>query len=695
MLASVVILLLVLLLVPMLCKQLRLPGIVGLIIAGMAIGKYGFNLVDDSAVIGSLGKMGMIYLMFLSGVEIDILEFKRNRHYTAAYGIYTFLVPFVLGYLTTRFVLHFSPISSLLLASMYGSHTLMTYPTVSRYGLQRQDVVSVAVGGTMIAITLSLLVLAVIKNMHVGEFTAVWAAKTAAMIAVFLIIVLGIFPKLASWSIKRWNNTNLEFLLVLSLVAIASWLADIAGLEAILGAFLAGVALNKRIPNLSPLMGRLNFVGNTLFIPLFLVSVGMMIDIRTFLSGWSVIGIMAVMLLTKLSGKWLAAWLGQLTFGYSATERRLLYGLSSASAAGTLAVITIGCEAGIVPMDVMNATVGLILFSCIIASLLTEYASKQIALENSRMPSMASAPARVLIPISNSYTDTALIDLSLLITPEQTKAELYALAVSMTENDPTTARLLTHATEHAMAASRSLNTISQVAANTANGVIDVANEKQITHLVMGIGWQADGKSFTRVMQQIHKSSAQTLLLYRQKQPLNTIEHIRVAVPLYAEKEEGFIDWYVRLRSLCQQTGAKVTFYTNKQTAQLIRQLSMAAPTRLSCAFKQMQDWEDVLMIAKDIKPNEMLTMVLARRGTVSYNPLFEEVPANLMAFFNQVNILLIIPSGQSEDALKGVLHDMSDTAAKQHRSIMVKLKQLLLRRMRNRQYTIPTQNELP
>ena len=369
--------------VPIVCRKIHVPSIVGFILAGIAIGPSALNLISDSPTIKILGSLGMLYIMFQSGSEIDINDFKQYKYRSLFFGLCTFFIPFILGLITSRYLLPYGWLPSLLLGAMYGSHTLMTYPIVSRYGVQKNVAVNITVGATMWAIILSLIVLAIVEGWSHSAQSITEYAIQLSLVVVFLLSVLWLFPRFARMFFKRYRDPISEFVVVMLMLVGSALLADLAGLEGILGAFLCGVSLNRLLPNRSPLMGRINFVGNSIFVPLFLISVGLMIDIHTFWSGWSTLTIAVVMITTKLIGKSLSAWIAQAVFRFSKHERQLVFGLSHATAAGTLAIVTIAYQMGILSSDVLNASVLMILVLCTTASFISEHAAKELALQES------------------------------------------------------------------------------------------------------------------------------------------------------------------------------------------------------------------------------------------------------------------------------------------------------------------------
>ena len=369
--------------VPLACRKIHVPSIVGFILAGIVMGPSVLNVLGSTPTIRILGSLGMLYIMFQSGSEIDINDFKQFKYRSFFFGWCTFFIPLAMGIVTSRYILHYDWMSSLLLGAMYGSHTLMTYPIVSRYGVQKNMAVNITVGATMWAITLSLIVLAIVEGFHTPTIGAANYLLQLALLLLFLLSVVWVFPRLARMFFKRYHDPISEFMVVMLMLVSSALLADLAGLEGILGAFLCGVSLNRLLPNRSSLMSRVNFMGNSVFVPLFLISVGLMINVEAFWSSWTTVMIAVVMILTKLLGKSIAAFIAQGVFRFSKHERQMIFGLSHATAAGTLAIVTIAYQMGVLPEEVLNAAVLMILVLCTTASFITEHAAKEIALQES------------------------------------------------------------------------------------------------------------------------------------------------------------------------------------------------------------------------------------------------------------------------------------------------------------------------
>ena len=595
------------LVVPMVCRKIRIPSIVGFILVGVLVGPYGLDIISSGSTIQSLGKIGMLYIMLQAGIEVDVNDFRQQRTHAVIFGIYSFLLPFLLGLATSR-LLGYGWVTSALLGAMYGSHTLMTYPIVSRYGVQKNAAANIAIGGTMLTITLSLLVLAFLRSNHVyTDQLSAWGL--IGRIVLTFGVVLFAFPWIAKRFFKRRTDPTSGFLVVMTMMVLSALLADWAGLEGILGAFMCGVALNKLVPNRSPVMGRINFVGNTIFVPLFLIGVGMMIDVRLLWAGWATVIVAVTMIGTKLAGKWCAAWLAQRSFGLQGVERQLMFGLTHATAAGTLAIVTIGYETGIFDAEILNAAVVMILVLCTSASFITEYAAKQLALqEEARLEAEKTDNSWQLITVGENR-HFELKELSEL-------AEL-------------------HETEFAS--------------------------------------EEDWSEATQLINKQRRAS----IIYHPVQPINTISRLLIAVPRYAEKEHDFITCFGLIRRLSSQIGAKVVFFTNEDTQRVLQAFCRRKGKYLRASYREMEDWEDSLMVAKQMGPDDLIVFINARPSTPSYNPLFEQVPEMLGKFFADHSYMVVYPEQETGADTPDILSGDTPQASKTWK-IVSRLKQRVL-----------------
>ena len=593
-LAIIAIVLATILFVPMVCRKIRIPSIVGFILVGIVVGPYGLDLISGGSAIQTLGKIGMLYIMLQAGIEVDINDFRQQRRHAIAYGFYAFVFPFMLGLLTSK-LMGFGWVTSTLMGAMYGSHTLMTYPIVSRYGVQKNAAANIAIGGTMLTISLSLLVLAILKSNFVYE-DAITTSGLIARVVVTIVVITLLFPWLAQRYFKRWTDPTSGFLVVMTMMVVSALLADWAGLESILGAFICGVSLNRLVPNLSPVMMRINFVGNNIFVPLFLIGVGMMIDVSLLWEGWATITIAVVMIGTKLAGKWIAAWVAQKRFGLQAAERQLMFGLTHATAAGTLAIVTIGYETGIFNAEILNAAVLMILVLCTSASFITEYAAKQLALQEE---------ARI----------------------EADKMDDSWQVMTIGENRHYELKELSELAELHEA--------------------DLASEGDWSEALAKINQQR-----------------KAAIIYHPNQPINTINRLLVAVPRYAEKEHDFISCFGLVRRLSSQIGARVVFFTNEDTQKVLQVFCRRKGKYLRASYREMENWEDVLMIAKQMGPDDMIVLINARPSTPSYNPLFEQVPTTLERFFSNHSYIVVYPEQETGAAIPDILSGDTPQASK-------------------------------
>ena len=567
-----VLVLAVVLVIPLVCRKIHVPSIVGFILTGMLLGPSALGWLNTTPTISLIGKLGILYIMFQVGIEIDRNNFHQQRGKGVFFGLLSFMFPSILG-TAVGLLFGWSIRSSLLLGAMLGSHTLMTYPIVSRYGIQKTPAVNIVVGGTMLAITLSLLVLALVKPVADPEAWYITLGKVAVM----LLTILWLFPRLCQWVFKRWQDAATDFTLVMTILMLSAFLADWAGLDAILGAFICGVALNGRVPNNSPLMKRINFIGNTIFVPVFLLSVGLMIDVHAFWQSGLTWAIAGTMIGCKLIGKWLAAWTTQRSFGMSAIERQLMFGLTHATAAGTLAIVTIGFRTGLFSADILNGAIIMILVLCTLASFATEYAAKVIALqEEAKLES------------------------------DRTENEWLFISV---DDEPSY-----------------LNRLAEL--SQLNNV----------ELVECADWQDTRQTIER--------SSKSAIVYKERQPLNTINRLLVAVPKYAEKEHDFISCFGLIRRLSGQIGAKVTFYACPESQQALRSFCRREGKYLRASYRELNEWNDVLRIARDIASDDLAVFISARSSTPSYNPLFDQNPIILRNFFTDNSYLILYPEQQ-------------------------------------------------
>ena len=652
--------LLIILAAPLLLNKLRIPHLLGLIIAGAIIGPHGFNLVlRDSSIILS-GTAGLLYIMFLAGLEIDMADFKRNSTKSLAFGMYTFLIPMILGTVVGIWVLRFNVLTSVLLASMFASHTLIAYPIISKLGISKNKAVSITVGGPMITETLALLVLTIIVGMATGQVNDMFWIRLGVSILIFALIVLFGFPFIGRWFFKHVHDNISQYIFVLVMVFLGSFLAQVAGMEAIIGAFLSGLALNRLIPQSSPLMNRVEFVGNAIFIPFFLLGVGMLIDYRTFFTSFETIKVGLIMIIVATAAKYIAAWMTQKTFHLSTDQRSVIFGLSNAQAAATLAAVMVGynvitgTDANGEPIrllneSVLNGTILMILVTCTIASFAAQKGAHNIAAQDiSDKEENKKESEHILIPVSNEETVEELVNLSLAIKSPQNKNGLFALKVIDNHHSDEKAlkqsrRVLQTAVNTAAATDTRMKDLLRYDLSVSNAIASVVKEREITDLVVGLHKEKDipAAFLGHIVESVLAESSVSTFIYKPAQPISTVRRHLIIIPELAEKEIGFNQIIFRLRNVTQNTGAATVFYGSEATLNALKKL--LAKKSGEASYIEFNDWDDFLIVFRDIKPDDTMWIILSRKEGLSYAPAMARIPKYLNKYFQANSFVLAYP----------------------------------------------------
>lgn len=659
--------LLIILFAPILLTKLRIPHIIGMILAGLAIGEHGFNILVRDSSFELFGKVGVYYIMFLAGLEMNMADFKKNRGKAVALGLLAFIIPISIGMVTNVLLLKYSLITSILLASMYASHTLVAYPIVIRYGISRQRSVSIAVGGTAVTDTLTLLVLAVISGVFKGEAGGLFWLWLVVRFVVLGGLIMWLLPRVGRWFFRRYDDNVMQYIFVLAMVFLGAGLMELIGMEGILGAFLVGLVLNRLIPHVSPLMSHLEFVGNALFIPYFLIGVGMLIDVKVIFGGGDALKVAGVMIVVALGGKWIASWLTQKIYRMSALERELMFGLSNAQAAATLAAVLVGYNiilpdgSRLLNEDVLNGTVLLILVTCIVSSFTTERAARKMAMGEAHPEEDRSRePEKILIPVANPNTIEYLMNLSLVIRDPKQKDNLLALNV-INDHSGTEAleqqgkRYLERAAKITASAGVELKCISRYDLNIAAGIIHTAKEHGATDVIIGLHWKVNivDSFFGMLTENLLKGLHREVMVARFLIPINTLRRIIVAVPPKAEYEAGFQKWVDHFCRMGTTLGCRVHFFANEQTGNLLQALVKKKHSNTLTEFSRLDEWEDLLLLTGQVNYDHLLVVISARRGSISYDSSFEKLPGQLGRYFTNNSLIVLYPDqlGDPQDAL--------------------------------------------
>lgn len=682
----------IILLAPILLGYLKVPHIIGMILAGVVIGEHGLNVITRDSSFQLFGNVGLYYIMFLAGLEMNMNDFKSIRGKAVAFGLLGFVIPMALGYLVNSYVLQYAAVPSMLIASMYASHTLVSYPIVSRYGVSRQRSVSVAVGATAITDSLTLFLLAILGGLYKGDGDGslewLWLVVRVALLGAFVIFF---FPRIGRWFFRKYSSGVLQFIFVLAMMFLSAGLMKIVGMEGILGAFLAGLVLNRLIPSVSPLMHNLEFVGNALFIPYFLIGVGMMIDLRVFLAGMDVIEVVGVMVVMAIATKWLTAWLTQKLCRMTNTERSLMYGLSTARAAATLAVVLVGY--GIILPDgshllgseILNGAIALILITCVVSSFVTERAARRMALsemESGDAPD-AGEKERILISVSNPETAASLVNLSLLIRDPKQSDNLTAVNVISDSRSGEKAvragkRYLELAAQIASGVAVAMKTVSRYSANVATGVIHTAKEQEANTLIVGLHWKATvadtflGGVAKTLLNDMHRE----VIVAKMLMPFNTIRRIVVAVPPKAQFEPGFAKWVGHTVKISQTLSCQIHFHANHDTLRFLERLLEMKSGLEMAKFSVLDDWDDLLMLSADVNYDHLFVAVGSRPGSVSYQPSFEQLPEQVGHYFSNCSLMIVYPDQYGEPAHLPAFADPLSDALKSE-TLAVRLRKVI------------------
>lgn len=651
----------VILLTPIILDRFKIPHLIGMILAGATIGPYGFNLIMRDSSIVLFGTVGLLYIMFLSGLEMNLADFKRTGRQSVIFGLFTFSIPMLIGIPAGVYILKFSLTTSVLLASMFASHTLIAYPMVSSFGISKNRAVNIAVGGTMITDTLALTVLAAVVGMVTGTVGEGFWIKMFLSLVVFGVSIFAVFPIIGRWFFKKFDNSIAQFNFVLSMVFLGGFMAEIAGFEPLIGAFLAGLALNRLIPKTSSLMNRIEFVGNALFIPFFLIGVGMLINYRAFFRDFETIKVATTMTVVAIVAKYLAALLTQRAFGFSRDERRLLFGLSSAQAAATLAAVLIGYNTvlgtgtdglpiRLLDESVLDGTILMILITCTIATFSAQKGAEKIAIKmnSEKDPGEASSDERILISIGNLESAEELVNLSLTVKSKTNTDGLYALTI--VENNAfdeiaqkKAVRILAQAQSSSIAADVGLKKLLRYDLNLVNGVAGVVKEHKITDVILGLH-NKKGLSDTFLGDLTEGLLAQcntTTMIYKSTQPLSTVKRDIIVVPKLAEKEIGFPFWMTKVWNMGRNTGSRLIFYANEKTSEYLKELQKRFP--VEAEFHDFSDWDDFLILTREVKPDDNLLIIMSRKKSLSYDRNMEKIPGYLNKYFQENNFMLVYP----------------------------------------------------
>ncbi|AMP97489.1 Sodium:proton antiporter [Pedobacter cryoconitis] len=645
-------LLFIILIAPILLGRIKIPGIVGFIIAGILIGPNGFNILKKNSAIELFATIGLLYIMFIAGIELDLAEFKKKKHKSFIFGFLTFAVPILIGFPVCYYLLHYSLLTSILTASMFATHTLVAYPIVNKFGIAKNEAVAVTVGGTILTDTAVLIILAVIMGSVEGELNSSFWIQLAISLTIFTATVFIVIPKIAKWFFTKLESEKTShYIFVLSVVFFSAFLAQLAGIEPIIGAFVAGLALNRLIPHSSILMNRIEFVGNALFIPFFLISVGMLVDLRVLFRGPDALIVAGALTVVAIVGKYFSATLTQWIFKYTKNQRLLIFGLSSAHAAATLAIILVGYQAKIIDDNILNGTIILILVTCVFASFATEKASRNIVSEEELTgPEMIQNQENILIPIADFNNMNTMLDLAVLFKDKNSDQPINLLSV-VPDSDNAQANLLiarkklNDSAKYASGNDTMVKVIATLDHNVSSGVLRIAKEKSANIIISG--WPRKNTVIDKFLGDksaalIENSPANLFILHLHK-PITVHTSIQLVCPPAYLMEKNMQVWLAKVCKLSVELSLSVDCFCDESTKKHIEHALLLMKSSVSFKFDSTEIWKDWRKLKERIMPDDFMIVVLDRKLETTYLLSLTYTQRKLEHLFESQTKLLIYP----------------------------------------------------
>ncbi len=641
------------LLAPLSARRVRLPEIVGLIAAGAIFGPHGLGLLARDQTVHLLGTVGLLYIMFLAGLEIDLHHVRRNRSHAALFGLLTFGISMILGFVLGRWAFGMTVSASILLAGMLSSHTPITFCIVSKLGLTKSRSVGTAISGTIISDTLALLVLVVIANTTQGDLSPWFWVRLSLSMLLYVAAIVFLVPWMGCAFFRHLStDENTDFVFVLAVALLSSYLAGLAGLEPIIGAFLAGLALNGLIPERSLLMTRVHFTGNAIFIPFFLLSVGMLVDVGLLFTGIETWILVVSMIVVAIAAKCAAALISQKILGYLAEEGLLIFGLSVNRAAATLAIVLVGGDLGLFSNAVITGTILMIAATCLVGSIVTERAGRRVALYEAHTAfDVSSAPHRIMIPLQERQGAKELLDIALLLREKRSHEPLYPLQVVPEDRDveqkvAQAEKVLAHTVVRAMSAGVPVTALTSVDISVTSGVVRALRDNRISMILLGWDGRASSKTrtFGRTIDGIIERSVQLVMVNRLRRPLSTARRIVLVLPPLAERQPGFESIVKATKTLANQAGTALLVLCATETATGAAGFIRRAPPSIPVSFQTIRSWKGIRDELVDLTTQtDWLMLMAARKGELAWQPSLDRLPSRLAAEFPDMTLSVFIP----------------------------------------------------
>lgn len=666
----------IILFAPMILNKLRIPHLIGMILAGVLVGEHGLNLLSRDASFELFGKVGIYFIMFLAGLEMNMQSLKENKNRGLLFGAITTIIPFGFGFVAGYYFLHYTVPASLLLACILASHTLVSYPIVGRYGVSKNPAVTISVVATMVALLFSLVFLAgmsgVVKGVNSVWFWVLFVVKFAIYLAFLFLII----PRIVRFFFRKFSEPILQFTFTLAMVFLAAATAEMCGLEGILGAFLAGLVLNRFVPKSSPLMNRLEFVGNALFVPYFLIGVGMLINVAPMFHEMKAFAVVVIMVTAGTASKYIAAVIGQRAFNFTNHQGTIMFGLTEAHAAGALAMVMVGIKLettdGVPLMNnaVLDGVVMMILISCIISSIATDIAAKKLKIDETkkdkyskgeRRDSTALDDEKILIPVRELSNIETLMGAAIMMRNKKLNRGLICLNMIDDSNMSKAAQAkskecLELASKVAASADVPVQTQTRLAVNFVTAAIHAMLENDASEMLIGLHVKRhQNDSFLGMFANgLIEGMNRQLIIVNFKIPANTVRKIIVAVPEKAEFEKGFYRWINRIARMAEDLGCSVIFRATDTTTELIKSYMQLRHSNARAEYAAMNSWDEFGTLAETISYDQLLVVVTARRGGISYQKSFNKLPLTLQKNFNECSLMVVYPDQEGEMMEEGL-----------------------------------------
>lgn len=653
----------IILLSPIVLRKLRIPGIIGLILSGIIIGPKGLGIIGQNSIaaegwIKLFSTIGILYIMFMAGLDLDLNQFKKYYKRSVVFGAMTFFIPLLLGFPICYYGLKLTPMASLLTASMFSTHTLVAYPIVSKFGLTKHHSVAISVGGTILTDTAVLIILAIISSASNGELDWAFWIRLITSLFFFSLIMFYVLPKVTRWFLKKLDTEKTsQYILILSVVFFSAFLAEVAGVEHIIGAFVAGLVLNRLIPHNSILMNRIDFIGNALFIPSFLIFVGMVVDYRALFQGYWPLVIAVVLTSFAIFSKWLAAFVTQVIYRMTATERRMIFGLSTSHAAATLAIIIVGFQDKILDINVVNGTILLILITCMVASFVTENAGKELLLQLAESGEDEALESKlrnkhVVVAMNSLAGNEKLLEFALQVSDPKVINPISIVSVLPNSRQAEqiihkSRKSLEEIVKHFSGYETKLNTIATIDLNVSSGISRVAVELVADAVIVNDSSQPNllkmlvGDDREHLLETCDK----TIFFCQIEKPAIEYNRLVIFAPEYAELESYFISWAERILRYANELKLEIQAYMTQSCYERLLRVGHVNKINASVTWHHFEPTEDAL---PSLHSDDMFCMVSARLGSISFKPELESFASKLIKGYQNNDWVLIYP-GQDMD----------------------------------------------